>query len=269
MIVCISNQKGGVGKTTTAVLMSIGLAEKGYKVLAIDADGQRNLSALLQTDSDGKAGTIYELMRGDRLEACIESVTDNLFLVPGDAAMYTSELEFLKIENNRPVVNLDLLKVHESELRRYDFVIIDTGPNLGTMLMNALEVSDKVIIPTTPDSLAVDGIEALSATINAAKARNNGLQLSGILLTCYDRANISRLMAEDAEELAGQIGTKVFRTRIRRGKDIRESHLTGENPMKLKRSGVGQDYAAFIEEFLEEVNGGNKQAKQSSRRKKK
>lgn len=269
MVICISNQKGGVGKTTTAVLMAIGLAEKGYRVLAVDADPQKNMSTLLQYDPDSRTGTLYDLLKGDELDGCTQSITKNLELVAGDSAIYMADIEFLTIKGNRPIVNLDLLSAHRAEIQKYDFVVIDTGPNLGTMLLNVLRASDRVIIPTTPDTLSVDGIQALSETINAAKERNEGLEISGILLTCYDRYNISKVMEEDAKDVAGLIGTKVFNTRIRRGKDIRESHLTGENPMKLKRSGVGQDYVTFIDEFLEEVNGDNKQAKRSSRTKKK
>lgn len=244
MIITINNQKGGVAKTTTAQALARGLNLRGYKTLAIDLDPQGNLSHSMKADTD--AMTIYEAMSGKVDIKTTIQTTEQGDIIPSNILLSGADLEFTK--TGREYLLKEILKSLE-----YDFIILDTPPNLGILTINALTTADKVIIPMGADVFSLKGLEQLYGTIEQVKKyTNRDLEVEGILLTRYNgRTIINRDLKEVIEDSAKNINTKVFKTEIRDSTSQREAQAMQESIFDYApKSKTAEDYNSFINELL-------------------
>lgn len=243
--VSVINQKGGVGKSTTAEMLVSDLSLKGFKVLAVDLDAQGNLSYSLASDSNSP--TILEVLTEEITakeaikHAREDIISSNKALAGADAFIADTGKEYR------------LKEALEKIEKDYDFCIIDTPPALGILTINALTASDSVIIPAQADIYSLQGIENLEETIKAVKKYcNPNLEIEGILLTRYNpRTILSREVSEMAEKLAKKLETKLFKAKIRDAVAVKEAQISQESLFKYApKSNVTQDYESFINEFL-------------------
>lgn len=243
--VSVINQKGGVGKSTTAEMLISALSLKGFKVLAIDLDAQGNLSYSLAADSSSP--TILEVLTEevsakDAIKhARADIISSNKALAGADAFIADTGKEYR------------LKEALEKISKNYDFCIIDTPPALGILTVNALTASGSVIIPAQADIYSLQGIENLEETIKAVKKYcNPNLKIEGILLTRYNpRTILSREVSEMAEKLAEKLETKLFKAKIRDAVAVKEAQISQKSLFKYApKSNVTKDYEGFIEEFL-------------------
>ena len=244
--VSVINQKGGVGKSTTAEMLISALSLKGFKVLAIDLDAQGNLSYSLAADLTSP--TILEVLTEEISakdaikKARADIISSNKALAGADAFIADTGKEYRLKEA--------LEKISEN----YDFCIIDTPPALGILTINALTASDGVIIPAQADIYSLQGIENLEETIKAVKKYcNPNLKIEGILLTRYNpRTILSREVSEMAEKLAEKLETKLFKAKIRDAVAVKEAQISQESLFEYApKSNVTKDYESFINEFLD------------------
>ena len=243
--VSVINQKGGVGKSTTAEMLISALSLKGFKVLAIDLDAQGNLSYSLAANLDSP--TILEVLTEEISakdaikKARADVISSNKALAGADAFIADTGKEYR------------LKEALEKIAKNYDFCIIDTPPALGILTINALTASDSVIIPAQADIYSLQGIENLEETIKAVKKYcNPNLKIEGILLTRYNpRTILSREVSEMAEKLAKKLETKLFKAKIRDAIAVKEAQISQESLFKYApKSNVTKDYEGFINEFL-------------------
>ncbi|MDD3394853.1 MAG: ParA family protein [Clostridia bacterium] len=247
VIITLTNQKGGVGKTTTTATLITGLSLQEYKVLGIDLDPQGNLGFSLGVDIENTA-TIYDVLRGT---ATIEEViqkTEFGDIIPSNILLSGAELEF-----NRSGREYLLKEALQSVMDKYDFIIIDTPPALNILTVNAYVCSDHLIVPMVPEILSLLGVSQLKETAQTVKKfYNSKLNVLGILLTKYNyRTNLANEVAELANEIAKQLNTSVFSAKIRSGVAVAESPAHGACVLiYAPRSKPTLDYVNFIEEVL-------------------
>lgn len=246
MIITVSNQKGGVGKTTTSAALASGLSMAGKRVLCIDLDPQGNLGFCLGLD--GEAGyTVLDALKGKVPVKEAVRVTEAGGLLSSDITLSSSGLEEVRREHRESILKDMLAPV----LGEYDYVVIDTPPALNLLTVNAYAVSDYLIIPMASDILSLVGLSQLKETIETVRSQlNPRLKVMGILLTRFNgRTCLARDVLEMAEQLASQIDTQVFQTKIRNGVAIAEAPAHGESIFTYNpRSSAVQDYAEFIRE---------------------
>ena len=249
--IAIANQKGGVGKTTTAINLSACLAEAGQRVLTIDFDPQGNATTGLGLEKEQIEDTVYELLLGDcTLEDCLmRDVQENLDVLPSDSNLAGAEIELLDVENKESVLNGYLETIRD----QYDFIIIDCPPALGLMTLNVLTAADSVIIPIQAEFYALEGLSQLVKTIHAVtKNLNPDLDILGILLTMYDgRTNLS---VQVRDEVESYFGDTVFKTVIPRSVKLSEAPGFGQ-PITLyaPKSKGGVAYKKLSREVLKRV----------------
>jgi len=223
-IISIANQKGGVGKTTTAINLAAGLAYEGKKVLLVDADPQANASSGLGVEIRELENTVYEcLINGiDPHTAIVETSVKNLKLLPSHIDLVGAEIEMRDLEKRE-----ERMKIFLHLLRNdYDFILIDCSPSLGLITINALTASDSIIIPVQCEFFALEGIAKLLNTIKIIKSNlNPDLQIEGFLLTMYD--NRLRLSNQVYEEVKRHFGALVFNTIIYRNVRLSEAPSHG------------------------------------------
>lgn len=244
--IAIINQKGGVGKSTTAEALAAGLSLKGFSVLAIDLDAQGNMTYTIGANPDGITSLEVLTQKATAQEAIQH--TNNGDIIPAsnslagaDAFIADTGKEYRLKEALEPIE------------REYDYVVIDTPPALGILTVNALTACDSVIIPAQADIYSLQGIEQLSETMKPVKKYcNPALKVDGILLTRYSsRSVLSRDVADLANQLATKIGTKVFKTTIREAIAVKEAQISQQSLFKYApKAKVTDDYAAFIDEIL-------------------
>ena len=198
--IAVTNQKGGVGKTTTAINLAACLAEKGKKVLAIDIDPQGNTTSGLGIDKDELEYSVYELLIGEcTLEECMkESVVKNLFVLPSHVNLAGAEIELIGVEEKEYI-----LKQHIEPVKDYfDYIIIDCPPSLNTLTVNAMTTADAVLVPIQCEYYALEGLSQLIHTINLVKERlNASLEIEGVVFTMYDaRTNLSLQVVENVRK---------------------------------------------------------------------
>lgn len=244
----VINQKGGVGKSTTALMVGVGLAKKGHKVLFIDLDAQGNLTYTLRATLNSGYNALKVLQNPVTVNEQIEHLAecDIIASTPSLAGADSIITEVGKEYRLREA--LDILKGN------YDYCIIDTPPALGILTVNALTACDGVIIPAQADLFSLQGIGQLNGTIETVKKYcNRNLKVKGIVLTRYsNRSIISREMAEMMEETAQQLKTKLYETKIRECTAIKECQATRQNIFDYApRSNAATDYAKLVSEILE------------------
>lgn len=244
-IITLSNQKGGVGKTTTTYTLALGLVKHGYKVLGVDLDPQKHLTRI--SNIDNADNTICNCFRQECMTQEAICKTDFGFsLLPGDLNLAGADYEFYDI--NREFILRNILKQVEDN---YDYIVIDTPPTLGVLTINALVASDEVIVPVESGELALEGFEQFFNTIRAArKYHNPELKIAGILINMYRRnVNLQREYKKVLEEGCEKLGIHLFESTIRLAADVENMRNERKNILQSK-SEVSKDYNQFIEEYL-------------------
>ena len=250
-VIAVINQKGGVGKSTTAEALIAGLSLKGYTCLAIDLDAQGNLSYTVGASTDG--ATSLGVLTGEvKIDEAIQH------LPGGDVIASSKALAGADAFINSTGKEYKLKEALEELTGQYDYTIIDTPPALGILTVNALTACDSIIIPAQADIYSLQGIEQLAETIKPVrKYCNPSLYVEGILLTRYSQRSIlSRDVAEIAAKLADKLGTKLFKTTIREGIAVKEAQISQQSLFEYApKAKVTEDYRDFIEELLGTIGG--------------
>ena len=248
-VIVVANQKGGVGKTTTAINLSACLAAAGKKVLIIDADQQGNSSSGLGLEKNNLELTIYHVFLGEKsiLEVKQPTCVDGLEIVPANISLTGAEIELIGKEDREFILKNELEKIKNE----YDFVIIDCPPSLNLITINALTASDTVLVPIQCEYFALEGLEQLLYTINLVKKRlNPELEIEGIVFTMYDaRTNLS---IQVVDEVKRSLGDDVYRSIIPRNVRLGEAPSHGL-PIHLydPKSKGAQSYGLLAEEVIE------------------
>jgi len=207
-IISVSNVKGGVGKTSTAAILSAGLTQRGNNVLMIDSDPQTNLTmCFLPEPPDGTPSIYHVYADGKSLDEVRTSIKENLDLIIGDFELCNADMQFLKAGRLKM-----LRKAIKSIKSDYDFIVIDTPPNLGILSLNAFLVSDYIIVPMAADSFSLKGVRLLKQTLDeVTEETEKAVSVTGLLLTKYtNRTNVSKLLEKSINSAAELLGTKVF-----------------------------------------------------------
>lgn len=250
-IIAIANQKGGVGKTTTAINLSACLAEKGKRVLTIDIDPQGNTSSGLGVDKNELKYTIYELMIGTcTLKEClIENVIDNLSLLPSNVNLAGAEIELIGIEEKEYILKKEIDRVKDD----YDFIIIDCPPSLNTLTVNAMTTANTVLVPIQCEFYALEGLSQLIHTINLVKKRlNPNLEIEGVVFTMYDaRTNLSLQVVENVKTNLQQ---NIYKAIIPRNVRLAEAPSHGL-PINIydPRSAGAEGYRELADEVIDKI----------------
>ena len=248
--ISISNQKGGVGKTTTAINLGSALALANKKTLIIDLDSQKNATTGLGVLTTG--ATSYELLLGhtEAKDAIIPTNIANLYLIPSSVHLSGAEIELTQMENNKNLLKEALKPLHN----QYDYILIDCPPALGHLTLNALCASSSVMVPLQCEFYALEGLSHLLKTIaRVQKNLNPNLKMHGIVLTMYDkRNNLSDLVAHDVKK---HLGNKVYQTIIPRNVKISEAPSHGKPAILYDRTCPGSiAYTNLANELLTRDN---------------
>jgi len=247
LIISIINQKGGVGKSTTALALGTGLLLKGYKTLFIDLDAQGNLTYTTGAETNGRSS--FEVLTGKvKAKSAIQRtaqgnvIPSSPILTGADTVLIAVGKEYRLKEALQPIQGA------------YDYIIVDTPPALGILTVNALTACTGAIIPAQADIYSVQGISQLNGTLQTVKKYcNPDLEIMGILLTRYSgRTIISREIAEMVEDTAAQLQTKLYKTKIRETTAIKEAQVRRQSIYEYApKSNAATDYYALINEILE------------------
>ena len=247
--VCIFNQKGGVGKTTTNINLCADLAMEGYKVLTIDIDPQGNTTSGLGLDKRNLEMSMYDVITSDASlrDVILKSeLVQNLYIAPSTMELAGAEVEVIGKEN-REVILANKIKEVEYD---YDFIFIDCPPSLGVLTINALTSVESVLIPIQCEFYALEGVGQLINTIKLVKkSLNEGLEIEGVVMTMYDyRTNLSN---EVYEEVKNFFNEKVYNTTISRNIRLAEAPSFGLPIMLYDEKCKGaESYKALTKEFL-------------------
>ena len=248
-VIAITNQKGGVGKTTTAINLSACLAAAGKKVLTIDADQQGNTTSGLGLDKNGVPLTIYDVFLEQATIAEVKQPTcvEGLEVLPANISLTGAEIELIGKDDREYILKEALDKVKDD----YDFVIIDCPPSLNLITINALTAADTVLVPIQGEYFALEGLEQLLHAVNLVRKRlNRHLEIEGIVFTMYDaRTNLS---LQVVEEVKRSLGENVYRSIIPRNVRLGEAPSHGL-PIHLydPKSKGAESYGLLAEEVME------------------
>ncbi|MDJ1015969.1 MAG: AAA family ATPase [Paracoccaceae bacterium] len=222
-IISIANQKGGVGKTTTAINLGAALAEAGYNVLLVDIDPQGNASTGLGAGPDDRDFTTYDLLlEGADLDDVVRpTAVEGLLLAPATTDLSSADIEMVSTERRSYLLH-DALRQPKIDLYELDFVLIDCPPSLSLLTVNAMVASDSILVPLQSEFFALEGLSQLMLTIrDVRKTANPDLRIEGILLTMYDgRNNLSQQVESDARATLGEL---VFKTIVPRNVRVSEA----------------------------------------------
>ncbi|MBP6090987.1 MAG: ParA family protein [Crocinitomicaceae bacterium] len=250
-IIAIANQKGGVGKTTTAVNMAGCLGVLEYKTLLVDADPQANATSGVGFDPNNTRN-IYDCLINDvnPSDLILKTSNPNLDILPSHIDLVGAELEMINLPNREQMLRLALNKIEDN----YDFIIIDCSPSLGLITVNALTAANSVIIPVQCEYYALEGLGKLLNTIKIVQGRlNTDLEIEGILLTLYDTR--LRLANQVVDEVKTHFQELVFDTVIHRNTKLAESPSFGETIVMHDASSKGSiNYLNFVREVLQRNN---------------
>jgi len=252
-ITAVANQKGGVGKTTTAINITASLAASGKRVLLVDSDPQGNSTSGLGLDKDSLNGSLYDLYTGAKSieEIIMDTTLPSLNIVPSNIELIGSELELATKEERETILKQSLDLVRDN----YDYVFIDCPPSLSLLTLNALVAADSLLVPMQCEYYALEGISMLLRTFNLIKdSFNPSLEIEGILLTMYDGRNT--LANQVSDELRRHFGEKVYRTLIPRNVTLAEAPSHGK-PVILYdiRSKGAQSYLELAKEIMNNEAG--------------
>ncbi len=246
--IAITNQKGGVGKTTTAINLAACLVERGRTVLLLDCDPQANATSGLGVDGGASAGSLYDVLVGGASLERVVAVTNRvgLDMVPAAGALAGAEVELVPV----PQREHRLAAALKSVRGRYDYVLIDCPPSLNLLTVNALTASDGVLVPIQCEYLALEGLSRLVDTVRLVReSLNPRLRLAGIVMTMYDpRTNLS---AQVVQEVAKHFPREIFRTIIPRSIRLSEAPSYGKTILEYDPGSKGASaYRALAQEFL-------------------
>jgi len=248
-VIAVANQKGGVGKTTTAINLAASLAVLEYKTLLIDADPQANATSGVGIDPRTVKVGIYECLMDEAniKKAIIETDTPNLSLLPSDIDLVGAELELVDQPNRNQKLKTMLAKVKDN----YDFIIIDCSPSLGLVTLNALTAANSVVIPVQCEYFALEGMGKLLHTIKLVQTEmNEDLEVEGVLLTMYDIR--LRLSNQVVEEVKSHFQDMVFNTVIHRNTKLGEAPSYGKTIIMYDAAGKGSvNYLNLAREILQ------------------
>jgi chromosome partitioning protein len=247
MIIAVCNQKGGIGKTTTAVSLATGLRKVGKKTLLVDMDSQVNATDTYRAKMDN-TGTLYDLMvHGD---SDVIQHTELGDIIAGDRLLKDADKQI-----TGPSANFRVRKVLEKIKGDYDYIILDTPPALSVLLINALTAADKCIIPLTADRYGLHGLTALKENIDDVREYTNPkISVMGILLVKFGgRLKTEQAVLEGLDEYAGMFGTKVFDAKIRQANAVQKAQLARQGIFEYAPDcTAAEDYMELIEEILRE-----------------
>lgn len=252
--IVVANQKGGVGKTTTAINLSASLAELGKKVLVIDIDPQGNTTSGLGVDKKEAENTVYELLLGElEISDCIQKeVFENLDIIPSNINLAAAEIELIDVEDKQFILKKAVDEVREN----YDFIIIDCPPSLSMLTINAMCAGDTVLVPIQCEYYALEGLSQLMQTIELVKERlNTELEIEGVVFTMYDaRTNLSLQVVENVKNNLNQ---NIYKTIIPRNIRLAEAPSHGLPITKYDSKSTGaESYRLLAEEV---INRGNEE----------
>ena len=249
--IAVANQKGGVGKTTTAICLAQELIAKGYKVLFIDSDAQCNSTAFYGGETEGRS-TLADILYGDAPAAeCIQH-TDNGDIIPADKALSDAETT-VKVNERRFTHLKRSCKGIEDD---YDYIIVDTPPHIGVALKNVLAYVDGIVIPVEETGWSLDGLMDFAEAIEMARDNNEKLALYGILtVKSKQRTKKAARIADLAEQIAEDLKTRRFKTKIRESVACAEAMTEFCVPLHkyAPKSTTYQDYRDFTDELLEVI----------------
>ena len=247
-VIAIANQKGGVGKTTTAINLSACLADLGKKVMALELDPQGNMTSGLGVDKDEIERSVYDLIIGNAgIEECIcKNVLDNLDVLPSNIDLSAAEIEMIGVENKEFILKNEMEKIKDD----YDFVIIDCPPALSMLTINAMTTADSVLVPIQCEYYALEGLTQLIHTIELVQERlNSSLQIEGVVFTMYDaRTNLSLQVVENVKDNLNQ---NIYKTIIPRNIRLAEAPSYGM-PINMydPKSAGAESYMQLADEVI-------------------
>lgn len=247
-IIAVANQKGGVGKSTTAINLSSCLAELGKKVLTIDIDPQGNTTSGFGVDKNSVENTLYELLLGqaETKNTIIKNVVENVDLIPANMNLSGSEIELIGVENKEYI----LKEITDKIRRKYDYIIMDCPPSLSMLTINALTAATSVLVPIQCEYYALEGLSQLVHTIELVKERlNKRLKIEGVVFTMYDaRTNLSLQVVENVKDNLQQ---NIYKTIIPRNVRLAEAPSYGQ-PINIydPKSAGAESYRLLAEEVI-------------------
>ncbi|WP_010581760.1 ParA family protein [Schlesneria paludicola] len=257
--ICVMNQKGGVGKTTTSVNLAAGLAKLGRKVCLIDLDPQGHASLHTGVDAFGQTPTVYDVFSGRKSLADVKQLAvDNLWVVPSDLDLAATEVELVDAPGREMILRGAIERLCQQQ--PFDYIVMDCPPSLGVLTVNALTAAKEVFIPLQPHFLALQGLSKLFETTALVKRRlNRDLVVSGIVLCLYETS--TRLAADITDDLmrfleqsdpkAPWKNARIFESRIRRNIKLAEAPSFGQSIFDYAAKSPGAlDYAALVSEVV-------------------
>ena len=257
-VLAICNQKGGVGKTTTAINLGTALAAIGEKVLVIDLDAQGNASTGLGISPDNRHITTYDVLatKASIAQAALPTLVPNLFIVPANSDLVGLEAELLGEQNRSfkmrdAIVALNAAQRGRPSEQPFNYILIDCPPSLNVLTLNAMVAANSVLVPVQCEFFALEGISQLKQTIDGVRASlNPSLEIQGVVLTMHDQR--ARLSDEVATEVRNTFGSKVYATMIPRNVKIAEAPSHGK-PILLYdfKSAGSQAYVQLASEIIE------------------
>lgn len=248
-IIAIANQKGGVGKTTTAINLSSCLAEKGKRVLSVDMDPQGNMTSGLGMEKGSVDKTIYDLIIGEVNveDVIVKDLIENLDIIPTSIDLSAAEIELIDVEDKEFILRNAIHQVKD----KYDFIIIDCPPSLSMLTINAMTTADSVLVPIQCEYYALEGLSQLIHTVELVKDRlNPNLEIEGVVFTMYDaRTNLSLQVVENVKDNLRQ---NIYKTIIPRNIRLAEAPSYGM-PINLydSRSTGAESYRRLADEVID------------------